>query len=705
MSIQQSNEYFDWTFYKLVYHSNNKLIKNYDDCINDFFKNGLQSKKYINEYLNYGNELIKFDYIEYNNRYNLQFNDYLSTLKHWNNIGIYLGYNFKLNNNINNLSIKNNNDNNYVRKIAIIYVYYNRCDEYFNETNLSFFIRQTILKESENSNKYYLFYINNSLTEINFPKRKNIEIIYNENCFDFDAYGQGIRYLQNKFKNFYNIFSHILLINSSVTGPFIDSNQNKKDYCWLQKFNDKIQETSSIVCTNVVSNMNNNFNIYNFKNIKIPGYLIYFKNLEFLINSLYEVLFRKKKNKIDCIHNGEFKFTDVLIKNNFKFTSLSHDLCRNINVPLRYDRNVNHNLYDIVFIKVNWRSTLHPNRDSLPVRPKEIFNMINYHSNFKINNYSINYDNINCSIFGKHDWDSRFSWTTKKKFYQLYGFSEEYITFPNTNKINSVALYSHYSNKNIINNYCIEAIRTLIELGFDIILLTNCTEFNNVNYIPCKKIIIQNSTNDYFMIKTYLSDDINIKNIINNYEYLLFVNDSIAFPIREFELVQKTFIEQRNRSDFWGLWTSPEQKKHIISSFIEFNIKDNKNLFENLLDYINKFDLSTKENAIKLEVNLLEHLQNLKYKYSVVVEYNTLNNLQGKICPIFHPEIFPQWISRPEVFAFKIKYQGNYLNKIKLNNPYLNYLLRFWHFDHTGPKGEPEKQKVYKNPIFYLNYN
>ena len=702
MSKQQSNEFFDWTFYKLVYHSNNKFIINYDDCINDFFNHGFQSKKYINENLNYGNDIIKFDYIDYSKRYNLKLNDYLSALKHWNNIGINQGYYFKLtnNNSLNNFNNSYSFLNNEVRKVAIIYVYYNRCDEYFNETNLSFFIRQTILKESENSNKYYLFYINNKITEINFPIRNNVEIIYNENCFDFDAYGQGIKYLQKKFNNFFNIFSHVLLINSSVTGPFINPQGNDKNYCWLQKLNDRLQKTSSLVCTSVVSNMTNNNKI---NSVKIPGYLIYFKNSLYLINCLHDVLFRKKRDKIDCINNGEFGFTDVLIRHNIKFTSLSHDLLNYKNVPFRYDRHVIHNLNDIVFIKVNWRSTLYPNRDSLPVRANEVFQMINNYSNFKINNYSINYNLLNCSIAGKHDWDPRYSWNTKKKFYELYGFAEEFISYPNKDNINSVALYSHYSNKNIINNYCIESIRTLIQLGFDIILLTNCQQFNNVKSLSCKKIIIQTATNDFFMIKNYLSNPVNVQNIINNYEHVLFVNDSIAFPICEFKSVQKTFIEQRGKSDFWGLWTSPEQKKHIISSFIEFKIKDNKKLLEDFIKYINLFDLSTKENAIKLEINLLEHFQNLGYKYSVVVEYNTLNNLQGKICPIFHPEIFPQWMSRPEVFAFKIKYQGNYLNKIKLNNPYLNYLLRFWHFDHTGPKGEPEKQNAYKSPILYLN--
>ena len=204
------------------------------------------------------------------------------------------------------------------------------------------------------------------------------------------------------------------------------------------------------------------------------------------------------------------------------------------------------------------------------------------------------------------------------------------------------------------------------------------------------------------MIKSYLSNSWNVKNIINNYEHLLFVNDSIAFPIRDIEQVKNTFEYQRRKSDFWGLWTSPEIKKHIISSFIELKIKDNRGLLNDFIYYLNKYDLLTKKNAINFEINLLEYLQNCKYNYSVVVEYSSLNNLNNKICPIFHPEIFTQWIYRPEVFAFKIKYQGNYLNKINLNNHYLNYLLRFWHFDNTGPKGEPEKQHTYKCPTYYL---
>ena len=126
----------------------------------------------------------------------------------------------------------NNNIDKDNKKIAIIYVYYNRKNEYFNETNLSFFIRQTILKEDEeNSDKYYLFYINNKICEINFPIRKNVEVIYNDNCFDFDVYGQGINYLKQKFIDFNTQFSHILLMNCSVTGPFL--NDHSSD--WLEQ--------------------------------------------------------------------------------------------------------------------------------------------------------------------------------------------------------------------------------------------------------------------------------------------------------------------------------------------------------------------------------------------------------------------------------------------------------------------------------------
>ena len=41
---------------------------------------------------------------------------------------------------------------------------------------------------------------------------------------------------------------------------------------------------------------------------------------------------------------------------------------------------------------------------------------------------------------------------------------------------------------------------------------------------------------------------------------------------------------------------------------------------------------------------------------------------------------------------------GNYINKKKLNIPFMNYLLRYIHFNHTGPKGKPEEHNCYGIP-------
>ena len=79
MSREKSHNFFDWTFYKLIYHANNKKIKNYDDCFNHFINYGHQNSFYINDKLNLGDDILKFDYEEYNNRYHLEKNDFVLT--------------------------------------------------------------------------------------------------------------------------------------------------------------------------------------------------------------------------------------------------------------------------------------------------------------------------------------------------------------------------------------------------------------------------------------------------------------------------------------------------------------------------------------------------------------------------------------------------------------------------------------------------
>ena len=189
---------------------------------------------------------------------------------------------------------------------------------------------------------------------------------------------------------------------------------------------------------------------------------------------------------------------------------------------------------------------------------------------------------------------------------------------------------------------------------------------------------------------------------LRHYSHILSINDSLVLPIHGIENMSKTIIQHESRSDFWGIWKSPETKEHIMSSFLQFNSK----MLLQLSNYFKQYDLNCggagHNNSVQqCEINLLEHFTKLGYKHSVVVDYKTLSNINVQ-APITHPNVFSQWISRPEVFAIKWKYMGNYLNKQRLNMPYLNYLLQYLHFNHTGPKGKPEELKVYENPLKYL---
>ena len=134
-----------------------------------------------------------------------------------------------------------------------------------------------------------------------------------------------------------------------------------------------------------------------------------------------------------------------------------------------------------------------------------------------------------------------------------------------------------------------------------------------------------------------------------------------------------------------------------MSPFIEFKQK----MLGDLKNYINFSNPITYESGVNFEVNLVEYFTKLHYKYTTVVDYKSLGNL-NYVCPIMHPDVFPRWINRSDVFAIKWKYMGNYLNKKGLKIPYMNNLLRFLHFNHTGIKGAPEKQNAYENPVNYL---
>ena len=47
---------------------------------------------------------------------------------------------------------------------------------------------------------------------------------------------------------------------------------------------------------------------------------------------------------------------------------------------------------------------------------------------------------------------------------------------------------------------------------------------------------------------------------LEKYEWVLFLNDSILFPIHGIEEMYKIIKEKRKKSDFWGLYLSKERE-------------------------------------------------------------------------------------------------------------------------------------------------
>ena len=695
---------FDGKFYK-EYHND---LKNLND--EQLFRHFLEHGKKENRI--FCPMLKEFNYLYYIVKYpDIIFDDIFEIWKHY----IYHGFYEKREINT-NLIIKydvlNLNENekllhfntlpNSYKQIllqnlntAVIYVYYSRPNEYKNESNLAFFIRQTILKE--NSKKIlYLFIINNYLTEVEIPKQDNILILKNQNCFDFEAYGTGIIYLKNKLgKEFWNI-KRMVLMNCSVTGPFYNYQNNH----WLNKFEDRLIEENSVACSSVLYKLAlNDPDSRGIPNIfRLPGYFLYFKVTEHILNILNIVL-RKHNSKLDCILQGEYGFSRELLKNNYRISCLTHRPHEHNYIPVRIDRDYNlnnYNIYSLVFVKINWRALWPPNRDSVPIKYIEVENEINKICNFKFDNYQINYNKIECPNEGLCDYNRSYNWRNKEMFYKTFGKAEEFITFPIVSKSKNIALYAHHDKDNIFRDYCQKAVITLSLLGYYVIILTTCATFKNCSSFFSNYEIITylDSKVDFYMHNKYINNNLEK---IKKYENILLLNDSILFPIHGLNNMNKTIENTRKNCDYWGIWNSNENKYHIMSPFLEFKMI----MIDDLKKFMNECNIIKYEDGINFEINLVSHMNKLNYKHNVVIDYNTLGNL-NYTCPIMHPNVFINWINRPESFAIKWKYMCNYLNLEKLNIPYMNYLLRFIHFNHTGIKGQPEIQGVWESPLKYL---
>ena len=587
-------------------------------------------------------------------------------------------------------------------KICLIYAYYERKNEQKNQKNLSFFIKYGLDKTKwEHLDITYIFVINGFQCEVVIPNQNNIHIIKQHNCSDYEAWFAGIKYIESTFKSpIWKNFDYLCLLNSSTNGPFMEEDRNTH---WLYPFYNKMKLHNAIACSpyiNIVPEtepapghaLSCHFTLIKInKEIillllhrKVPSVYPESVNRNYTLH--FNTVIGPKKSKLDAILTGEYGLSRILITHNHNICCLYYDnvfnlLTPNINKEREefYHKN-NHILKNTIFIKNIWR--IEDGYASPPI----LYNFCDEFINKKLNQISVfhnlpviyNYQLLNINNYT--------NFKNKQIHYDKYGYAENVILFPtiNKNRVGSCcAIYAHYDSNNIIADYVIQGIQSLIYIGYDILFYTASEKINNIDLetLPFKVNFITNKgagTDFIIWLK-------GLNNIVDNkkkYDWIMMINDSLLFPIHGIQPFENTIIKMREDADFWGHWSSDEHNIHLVGTPIEFK----NNLTHDIIQIIyNKIKIcKDKMDYIYLiETQLTQELASKGYKYNAIINYTDLNYTKCLPCPIFHPTIINQWINNPNTFAIKWKYSISYLNKNKVSHE-CNYLTRFLHY---GPNG------------------
>ena len=581
------------------------------------------------------------------------------------------------------------------QQICIIYVYYERKNEQKNQTNLAFFIKYGLDKTRwRNMDITTLIMINGHQCELLIPTMENVHILYNSNEYDVITQKKGIQYFENLYNTpFYNSFTHLLIMNCGVIGPIYEEGLDRH---WLDQFLNKLTN-NTVICSPCI-------NFLKKKDVGGPGprcqsYCSLIKINEYIYNLLlntkisnlapgtinnsvqieYDYVFGYKNDQINTILIGEYGITRILLDNGYNISCLIYDdidykdktiwntysdrIDRMPNMPIQ-------NFNKQVFIKNYWRETS-AHRDSLPCFYNEsimyIYNKLNYKNICSdLPSVKYNYDLININRSGTLRHNTSMNWNNNQQFYDLFGYAEEHIIWPKQ-KLNNAAcvIYRHYHKDNIIKDYVIQALKTLIFLEYDIFFCTTSSKITNVD-LPFDINYFEN--ND--LSDLYIWHNIMNKQELTKYSRILLMNDSIMLPIHGIENMKNTILNMRQKSDFWGLYEYNEQTIHLCRCFIEFN----RNSFTELIKLYNQHIISLKttlDETNKIELLQTQHLVNHGFSYDAVVSYNYSTQPNYNI--MLNPENMNILLINKDCFGINCNYLRS---NIKYDNPYLNYLMR-----------------------------
>ena len=262
-----------------------------------------------------------------------------------------------------------------------------------------------------------------------------------------------------------------------------------------------------------------------------------------------------------------------------------------------------------------------------------------------------------------------------------------------------VVVFAHYDKDSLIDDYVVYYVKALKEAGCDVVFVS-CKEIAQTELNKLNGLVIHTITenHDEYDFGSYKRGFLYLKPFLNNYDELIFANDSCygpLYPISEvFEKMEK------EDCDFWGITKNNfgyikqfkhyfVRRTHIQSYFIAFK----KNVFtqEFFANFINsiKHEQEKRDIIINYEIGLSELLIKQGYRFAVLVDaYNRINNasvlkwrqliLKYKMpflkCSL--PRLANRNIMTVEGYQDVIKEVSNYPCKLIVNNINRTYIAK-----------------------------
>ena len=219
--------------------------------------------------------------------------------------------------------------------------------------------------------------------------------------------------------------------------------------------------------------------------------------------------------------------------------------------------------------------------------------------------------------------------------------------------MNRIAILAHFDKKNIIDDYVLFYVEELKKVCSDVIFVSCCDlSQEELGKLDCHKIAKQHNEYDFGSYKRgflYAKE----KNLLENCDELVFVNDSCYGP---FKPLEKIFSNMENNTcDFWGMTKNKYAFKvvknrtkdcyipHVQSYFLVLK----KNVFNSRIfeEFINSVKEEENKNSIieKYEIGLTTTLEDAGFVSDCAIKefYKYNNSTVYKWRKLFEQTNFP----------------------------------------------------------------